>query len=77
MCGTSALSASANRAMTSPVAGLIVAKVLPETASTHSLLISNFVGPEQIIQNSGIILLNFLVPSVSYVYFVEINFTVR
>src|SRR5438552_3642055 len=40
---TSAASASATRVMTSPVAGLMVGKVLPEAESTHLLLISSLV----------------------------------
>src|SRR5271165_2531714 len=40
---TSAASASATRAMGSPVDGLIVAKVLPEAASTHLPLIKSLV----------------------------------
>src|SRR5713101_4122351 len=40
---TSGASASATRQISSPVEGLIVGKVLPETLSTHSLLMSSFV----------------------------------
>ena len=42
---TSDALASATSQMTSPVAGLIVSNRLPETLSTHSLLISSLVGP--------------------------------
>src|SRR5882762_4676637 len=42
---TSAASASATCVVTSPVEGLIVGKVFPETLSTHFPLISSFVGP--------------------------------
>src|SRR6267378_501848 len=42
---TSAASASATCVITSPVDGLIVGKVFPETLSTHFPLISSFVGP--------------------------------
>src|SRR5262249_37985955 len=40
---TSAASASATCAMVSPVAGLMVGKVLPEAASVHLLLMSSLV----------------------------------
>src|SRR6267154_65085 len=42
---TSAASDSATCVMTSPVDGLIVGNVFPETLSTHFPLISSFVGP--------------------------------
>src|SRR5712691_11090477 len=42
---TSAASDSATRVITSPVDGLIVGKVFPDTLSTHFPLISSFVGP--------------------------------